>query len=162
MKQWDEKGKREIIMKIKPHHFMDIIKLHGAGLMHFVPDEKMGHDFYQVGNEVLKNPQLELCLTIEADDICKPCKVCQDGVCIDSLSGIADFTKKDLYNKELDRRIINLHQLDEAHSYTAQQLCKIFLSNDSFIFEVWQEEQEEATSRRHELFVKGAKQYLGL
>lgn len=31
---------------IKPHHFIDIIKLYGSGIDRFVPDEKMGHDFY--------------------------------------------------------------------------------------------------------------------
>lgn len=29
---------------IKPHHFMDIIKLYGTGIHTFVPDEKMGHE----------------------------------------------------------------------------------------------------------------------
>ena len=33
---------------IKPHHFIDIIKLYGSGIDRFVPDEKMGHDFYKV------------------------------------------------------------------------------------------------------------------
>ena len=27
-------------VKIKPHHFMDIIKLYGSGITEFVPDEK--------------------------------------------------------------------------------------------------------------------------
>ena len=29
---------------IKPHHFIDIIKLYGAGIERFIPDEPMGHD----------------------------------------------------------------------------------------------------------------------
>ena len=36
---------------IKPHHFIDIIKLYGAGIERFVPDEPMGHDFYKVAND---------------------------------------------------------------------------------------------------------------
>ena len=32
---------------IKPHHFIDIIKLYGAGIERFIPDEPMGHDFYK-------------------------------------------------------------------------------------------------------------------
>ena len=39
---------------IKPHHFVDIIKLYGSGIEVFVPDEKMGHDFYKVANEIIK------------------------------------------------------------------------------------------------------------
>ena len=41
---------------IKPHHFIDIIKLYGSGIDRFVPDEKMGHDFYKVANEIIDNP----------------------------------------------------------------------------------------------------------
>ena len=38
---------------IKPHHFLDIIKLYGNGLEKFVPDKNYGHDFYKVGNIIL-------------------------------------------------------------------------------------------------------------
>lgn len=30
-------------MVIKPHHFMDIIKLYGGGIQVFVPDTDYGH-----------------------------------------------------------------------------------------------------------------------
>ena len=42
---------------IKPHHFIDIIKLYGSGIDRFVPDEKMGHDFYKVANEIIDKLQ---------------------------------------------------------------------------------------------------------
>ena len=45
---------------IKPHHFIDIIKLYGSGIDRFVPDEKMGHDFYKVANEIIDNPSVDL------------------------------------------------------------------------------------------------------
>ena len=46
---------------IKPHHFLDIIKLHGAGLNTFIPDKKMKHDFYKIGNiKVIKKNILEI------------------------------------------------------------------------------------------------------
>lgn len=45
---------------IKPHHFIDIIKLYGSGIDRFVPDEKMGHDFYKVANEIIDNPSVGL------------------------------------------------------------------------------------------------------
>lgn len=43
---------------IKPHHFMDIFKLYGTGIEEFVPDQKMGHDFYAIANAIIKNPYL--------------------------------------------------------------------------------------------------------
>ena len=63
---------------IKPHHFMDIFKSYGTGIEEFVPDQKMGHDFYAIANAIIKNPYLLCQLTIEGDDICKPCHYYQN------------------------------------------------------------------------------------
>lgn len=85
---------------IKPHHFIDIIKLYGSGIDRFVPDEKMGHDFYKVANEIIDNPSVGLKLTIGGDDICKPCKKYHEQ-CVDLLTHIQGYTSKDVYNKTL-------------------------------------------------------------
>ena len=82
---------------IKPHHFIDIIKLYGSGIDRFVPDEKMGHDFYKVANEIIENPSIDLKLTIDGDDICKPCKKYHEQ-CVDPLTHIQGYTSKDVYN----------------------------------------------------------------
>ena len=102
---------------IKPHHFIDIIKLYGSGIDRFVPDEKMGHDFYKVANEIIDNPSVDLKLTIDGDDICKPCKKYHEQ-CIDPLTHI------------------------------------------QYIFEVWDEEDNEVTQKRYELFLQGAHKFL--
>lgn len=86
------------MIKIKPHHFIDIIKLHGVGLEQFVPDLKMGHDFYKIGNEILQCPNIEIQLTLYVDDICQPCIKHQNGKCIDPLTHIS----KEDYNLRLD------------------------------------------------------------
>ncbi|MEE3342895.1 MAG: DUF1284 domain-containing protein [Bacilli bacterium] len=147
------------IIIIKPHHFLDIIKLHGAGLNVFVPDKKMGHDFYKIGNIILNNKNILIKLTIENDDICSPCKYCHNGKCIDNLTGIKGYTQKDTYNKTLDKRMIELYNLDLNKEYTAYELCNIYLSNPEFIYKVWQEEDDEKTDKRYELFKEGAKKY---
>ena len=99
---------------IKPHHFIDIIKLYGSGIDRFVPDEKMGHDFYKVANEIIDNPYIDLKLTIDGDDICKPCKKYHEQ-CIDPLTHIQGYTSKDVYNKTLDKRIIKLYNLNDDY-----------------------------------------------
>ena len=114
---------------IKPHHFIDIIKLYGSGIDRFVPDEKMGHDFYNVANEIIDNPSIDLKLTI------------------------------DVYNKTLDKRIIKLYNLNDDY-YTAKQLCSIIQNNKEDIFEVWDEEDNEVTQKRYELFLQGAHKFL--
>ena len=110
------------MIKIKPHHFIDIIKLHGVGLEQFVPDLKMGHDFYKIGNEILQSPDIEIQLTLSADDICQPCIKLQNGKCIDPLTHIS----KEDYNLRLDQRIIKAFQLSLNQTYTALELCMTY------------------------------------
>lgn len=145
---------------IKPHHFLDIIKLYGSGLEIFVPDEKMGHDFYKIGNMILQNKNIIINITADKDDICTPCKYCSDGICVDGLDVIDGYDRKDTYNKALDTRIINYFHLDMHKDYTAEELCKIYLSEPDFIFDVWLEENDKITKKRYSLFVSGAKKYV--
>ena len=128
---------------IKPHHFIDIIKLYGSGIDRFVPDEKMGHDFYKVANTIIHNPDVTLRLTIYGDDICKPCKK-YNNICTDALHHILGFTSKDIYNQTLDTRIISLYSLSKE-TYTAKELCDILLETNQNIYEVWKEEDTQVT-----------------
>lgn len=145
---------------IKPHHFMDIIKLYGSGIEVFVPDEKMQHDFYKIANEIIKNPQVKLSLTIDADDICQPCVQCINGICDDGLPKTLGNIKKDDYNKRLDQRLIDYLHLNLEEQYTALSLCRIMYEKKDIIFKVWLEEDDQITQRRFELFQLGAKKYL--
>ncbi len=144
---------------IKPHHFMDVIKLYGKGIEVFVPDKKMGHDFYKVANEIISNKNITLQLTIDGDDICKPCKSHKEQ-CIDSLTIIPGFTMKNEYNKRLDERMITLFHLDIHKTYTAKELCTIYMKNHELIYQVWKEEDDSITQLRHDWFVEGASKYL--
>ena len=152
--------KKEEIIKIKPHHFFDIIKLYGSGLDKFIPDEKMDHDFYRIGTIILNNKDVMLSLTLDADDICTPCKYCQNNMCSDKLESIPGYDKKDAYNKELDKRIIEFYNLDINKKYSAIELCRTYLSEPEFINKVWQEENEEKVKRRNQLFLSGVKRYV--
>ena len=38
------------LYNIKPHHFLDILKLYGNGLESFTEDQRYGHDFWKIGN----------------------------------------------------------------------------------------------------------------
>ena len=118
----------------------------------------MGHDFYKVANEIIDNPSIHLKLTIDGDDICKPCKKYHEQ-CIDPLTHIQGYTSKDVYNKTLDKRIIKLYNLNDDY-YTAKQLCSIIQNNKEYIFEVWDEEDNEVTQKRYELFLQGAHKFL--
>jgi len=148
------------IITIKPHHFIDIIKLYGAGITVFVPDEIMGHNFYKIGNQILNDKETKLKLTIKEDDICLPCQVFDGKKCTDALSHIPGFTLKNTYNSTLDQRIISILSLDTTTIYTARNLCSLIKEQSSIIFKVWKEEANDITKPRYELFNKGANQYV--
>ncbi len=145
-------------LTLKPHHFMDILKLYGAGVEEFVPDERLGHDFYRAGNRVLGDPSLSLTLTAGGDDICKPCRMYR-GQCRDGLTHIPGYTSKDAYNRQLDSRVFSLFGLTEG-PYSALELCGILYEGREKIFQVWTEEAEDAAQRRYALFTAGAEKYL--
>lgn len=147
------------VITIKPHHFMDIIKLYGKGIEVFVPDEKMGHDFYKVANQIISDKKAVLRLTTDGDDICRPCKAYQTQ-CTDPLSTIPGFTSKNTYNKALDERMAALFGLDLKKTYTAEELCTLYADRHDLIFDVWKEEDDAVTKARHDWFVNSAEKYL--
>lgn len=116
----------------------------------FVPDEIMGHDFYKVANEIINHPHVQLELTIDGDDICKPCKKYQN-ICIDELTQIPGINNKDVYNKLLDTRIIELYQL-QNDTITAFELCERFYQTHENIWQIWQEDDRMSGSYTELLF----------
>lgn len=148
------------VILIKPHHFIDIIKLYGSGIEMFVPDKTMGHDFYRVANEIIANPTVHLSLTTLGDDICKLCKRYNEK-CIDYLTHIPGYTSKDVYNMTLDKRIIDLYHLEDKYC-TALQLCSLIFENKEQIFRVWLEKENKITKKWNELFVDGARKFLNI
>lgn len=148
------------MMIIKPHHFMDIIKLYGAGIEHFVPDKAFDHDFYKVANEIIGNKDIILQLTLYGDDICQPCNRFDGKECTDSLDCIKGYQDKETYNKELDTRILNILELNTEEKYTVKQLLQKMQKEERLIFLVWQAEAKELTIRRNDLFQKGCKKLL--
>lgn len=148
------------MITIKPHHFMDIIKLYGSGIDIFVPDERMGHDFYKIANAIITHQEVFISLTIDADDICEPCRKCVQGVCCDNLPKELGNIKKDDYNKMLDQRILKYYNLNPKKQYTAFELCQMMSKSSQNIFDVWKEEQDDLTKKRYDLFCLGSQRYL--
>jgi hypothetical protein len=150
-----------MIIKIRPHHFFDVIKLYGKGIDHFVPDKYYHHDFYKIANEIVGNDQLELFLTVGADDICGPCKY--QGInkkCEDTISHIVGIGSKDRWNEIIDRRIIEKTRIGDERKIAAKEYCRILLDHIEMVYRVWEEESEGQKITRYEAFLNGAKKYL--
>lgn len=151
------------MVKIKPHHFLDIIKLYGKGIERFVPDEKYNHNFYSVANEIINNHEVLIKITVGKDDICSPCKYIGMGdICIDKIEHIDGINSKDEWNKILDNRIIEYTKCIENSKIPAYKYCEILYSIKEQIFNIWKEEPDSAKNYRYNLFCIGAKKYLGL
>jgi len=167
-----EKGK----FLLKPHHFLDIIKLHGIGTDFFVPEEEYirqikevkgkrreyHHDFNIAGNIVLENPLAIITLTVGADDTCSPCRFLVDGKCTDELSSQFTYPSKEEWNQVVDRRVLNVWGLKEGDEITAIALCQ--LSKEKFtpeiILDIWKENTKEEALQRAEYLINGLKKYV--
>lgn len=150
-----------MIITIKPHHYIDMIKLYGSGLSRFVPDTEYHHSFYCVGNSILNDPDVKLSFTIECDDVCSNCKFeSKEGTCQDTVKNLPGYNSKDLYNKMIDRKLIDLLGLDIKKTYTSKEYCELVYENRNVIFQVWTIENQEVTQRRYDLFSKGCERYL--
>ena len=111
--------------------------------------------FYATRSKTEEPAKPENQLTVEGDDICKPCLYYCHYQCQDSLV----HTTKQHYNQLLDQRIIQFYQLYDM-SYSALSLCEILLEHHEMIEQVWKEEPAELTQKRHDFFVKGAELYI--
>ncbi|MFA6047798.1 MAG: DUF1284 domain-containing protein [Parcubacteria group bacterium] len=154
-----EEGKTILI---KPHHFLDIIKLYGSGLEEFIPDKEYSHDFWKVGNDILRNPNIEMELTLGADDICVPCKFIKNGLCSDMTDIDSGEISKDEWNKTIDRRLLEMLGLNEGDKITAIEYCNLAsrIITREKILKVWKEKPVEITEKRVDLLLKGIEKYI--
>ena len=91
-------------MRLRPHHLLDIITQHGAGVP-FAP-HPYGHAVHTVAAAVLADPDVAIAFVVGADDICSPCRHLIDGRCDDVLSQLDPPIAKQDYNDDLDRRVL--------------------------------------------------------
>ena len=70
------------IIRIKPHHFLDIVRDFGAGA-EFTPSP-YGHAVHLMAEKVLADRRAMLELVSGIDDICEPCENHVDGHCTDT------------------------------------------------------------------------------
>jgi hypothetical protein len=72
------------VIRIKPHHFIDILTALGDGTTSCEP-HPYGHALHTVTAKLLSQRQTEIELVLGADDICAPCSHNVNGGCDDSI-----------------------------------------------------------------------------
>lgn len=123
-------------MKIRIHHFFDIIRDFGSNKK-IVPHPHL-HSYHSVAEIIRNNANLELELVIEADEVCSTCTHLIHKKCVDSITHRTDFSGKEDFNNHLDKRIMEVCRLQVSKKYTPKKLCEIsngYLDNIEFIYE---------------------------
>jgi len=140
----------EEVVRIKPHHFVDIIAAWGAGREEFEP-HPLGHAVHIVAGKVLGNRDVMLEMKIGADDICKPCRHNYNGLCVDKIDTSwrpdAPSSKRE-WNLRLDRRWCARLQLKQGDQMSALDLCKRIRDMAGDITDIYREIPAERTAER--------------
>ncbi len=144
-------------MKIRIHHFFDIIRDIGIGKE--IHPHPYGHSYHKVAKTILQNPETEVEIVIGADQVCKGCVHLTGTSCNDSISHRKDFTSKEKFNDYLDSRIIEICKIDISKTYTIKSLLhflKKYLENIELIYEG---NDDKHTEKRKENVLIGGEVY---
>lgn len=116
------------IIRLRPHHLVDIFKHIGNGLDLSKP-HSYGHAQHLIADKILKNPDCMVEFVCENDDICKPCiHLMPDNFCDDELSQLDPPMSKQTYNDNLDRRLFKMLKISPGYKTTARDFLNTVLT----------------------------------
>ncbi|MCK4283487.1 MAG: hypothetical protein KAX44_04150 [Candidatus Brocadiae bacterium] len=146
------------LIRIKPHHFVDIVTAFGAGRKHFEPHPH-GHAVHTVAAMVAADPDVLLEMDFGADDICEPCAHNIGGFCDDTIDTSfrpdAPASKRE-WNLLIDGRWASRLGLEEGDRLTAREFCVRLRDTAGDITDIYREIPAEHTAARAANLAKGA------
>ena len=139
--------KREkVVMKLRPHHLLDIISSYGHG-REFKP-HPYGHAVHIVAKAVLSDTEIKVEFIVGADEICKPCKYLQpDDTCTDLLRQISPPISKQVYNDDLDNRLFSYFGFAPGTVMTVREYLEIVNKKVPGIEKICTHHKEDQKSR---------------
>ena len=150
-------------IRIKPHHFIDILRAVGAGQTTFEP-HPYGHAVHSVAARLLDDRDTLLEMDLGADDICAPCIHNVDGQCDDTIDTSfrpdAPSSKRE-YNLLIDRRWLARLELSEGDRLTAREFCQRLRRHSGPLDEVYRELPADRVADRTSALEAGVEQFLG-
>ena len=145
------------IIRIKPHHFVDIITSFGRGAREFQP-HPYGHAVHTVSQQVLEDPGVLLEIELGIDTICLPCKHNVSGTCQDTIDTSyrpqAPPLKRE-WNLLIDLRWCQRLGIQQGDALTAHQLCERLASVGQDITYIYAEIPTDRTRDRALHLTKG-------
>ncbi|HUT61218.1 MAG TPA: hypothetical protein VNA25_25495 [Phycisphaerae bacterium] len=149
-------------IRIKPHHFVDILTSFGQGQREFAP-HPYGHAVHTVSEHVLARRDAELLMDLGADAICAPCVHNIDGLCDDEIDTsyrpAAPRLKRE-WNLIIDRRWCERLGLREGKKLTARQFAERLRGRMGDITDIYREIPPERTADRAQNLMKGVRFFL--
>ena len=151
-------------IRIKPHHFVDIICDHGFGRDVLIP-HPYGHALHLVTEQVIENPEARLVIELGADDICQPCQHNIEGGCDDTIDvtdrPAAPQSKRE-YNLLIDRRWCEVTGLRQGSRLTVKEFCELLCRSPREIAEIYREESADYVAERYTGLRSGIRRMLAV
>jgi len=150
------------VIRIKPHHFVDIITSFSAVDLTF-KSSPYGHAVHIVSERVLQARDIVLEMELGADDICAPCKHNINGLCDDTIDTSfrpkAPSSKRE-WNLIIDKRWCERLKLQQGDRLTAREFCELLRDNTDDITDIYREIPAELTAERARKLKAGIEKFL--
>ncbi|NOY57346.1 MAG: hypothetical protein GXO75_00230 [Calditrichaeota bacterium] len=149
------------MISIKPHHFVDIITLLGAGKI-FAP-HPYKHDLHRVAYDIFVNHDILVRIELGADDICQPCIHNINGLCDDTIDTSyrpeAPSLKRE-WNLLIDNRWCERLKLKQNDILSARDFCQWLQNLAGDISSIYQEIPADRTKKREYHLKEGIRMFL--
>jgi hypothetical protein len=151
------------VIRIKPHHFVDIVTAYGSGKTTFEP-HPYGHAQHIVAARILGEPDISLEVELGADDICEPCMHNIDGLCDDAIDTSyrprAPSSKRE-WNLIIDRRWCARLGLKQGNTLSTREWAERVRDLAGDIADIYREIPAERTAERMSNLRRGVQKLLG-
>ncbi|HOK55914.1 MAG TPA: hypothetical protein PKV21_04655 [bacterium] len=114
------------MIRIKPHHFVDIVRDYGKGIKEYTP-HPYGHALHIIAKKILGDLDIIIQIELGIDDICEPCIHNVNGVCddlIDTSFRPQAPESKNEWNLLIDKRWCNVLNIKQEDLIGIKELCK--------------------------------------
>jgi hypothetical protein len=135
------------MLKLRPHHILDIVR--NIGNERQVVPHEYGHLVHEITNIIQSNSNTECLLVVENDSICGPCRMLtSDNKCIDVLNQLEEPISKQVYNDDLDTRILSLLGIKQNTIITINEYLRVVGNNLNDVIDTCTHPKEDKESRR--------------
>jgi hypothetical protein len=144
-------------MNLRIHHFYDIIRDFGIGKK--IESHPYEHSYHKIADKIRADPDLRIKIVVGNDAICEGCQHSKENQCDDTIAHRKDFTSKEEFNNQIDKRIMNACSIEKGDIFTPIQLCEKAKKYLEQIEHIYEGNDPEHTQIRKQNVIKGLKYY---